>query len=181
MQTDDTNPPAGDPPAGDPPAGDPPAGDGGQQANPLLDELKQERRARKEMEKRLQTMEQAQEAARQAALPEQERLVEQARKEARDEAMTEVRRTLAQAKVHAAAATLGFVDPGDAAAHVDLGALDPDDVDAVQAAVKDLAERKPYLLGRAPAAPKVPGGPQGKGESTLTFNDWVLGAVRGRT
>lgn len=150
--------------------------------NPLLNELKQERRQRKALESRLTELERAAEEARQAALPEQERLVEQARKEARDQALAEVRTTLAAAKVHAAAATLGFVDPNDAAAHIDLAGLDPDKDDAVAAAVRALAEAKPYLVGRPnlPAAPKVPGGPQATEKPSGTFNEFLLGAVRGK-
>lgn len=150
------------------------------QPNPLLDELKQERRQRKALESRLADLERAADEARQAALPEQERMVEQARRAGRDEALAEVRQTLARAKVHATAASLGFQDPADAAAHLDLAALDPEDDAAMAAAVRTLAESKPYLLGRTPpAAPKVPGGPQGGEAPKPTFNQFLQSAVRG--
>lgn len=152
-----------------------------EQPNPLLDELKQERRQRKALETRLADLERAADEARQAALPEQERMLEQARREARDEALAEVRTTLARAKVHAAAAGMGYQDPADAAAHLDLASLDADDDAAVAAAVRALAESKPYLLGRTPpAAPKVPGGPQGDSTAKPTFNQFLLGAVRSK-
>lgn len=148
--------------------------------NPLLDELKQERRQRKALESRLADLERAAEEARQAALPEQERLVEQARKEAREATLAEVRAQVARAQVHAAAAALGFVDPGDAAAHLDMAALDPDKDGTVDAAVRALAEAKPYLLGRPAAAPKVPGGPQSSTPAKPTFNEFLQGAIRSR-
>lgn len=148
--------------------------------NPLLDELKQERRTRRQLESRLAELEQHAEQQRLESLSDVERQLETARTEARDQVMAEVRRDLAAAKVQAAAAAMGYVDPADAVAQLNLEQLDLDDASAVQAAVAELAERKPYLIGKLPpTAPAVPAGPVADNTDSGTFQDFLRAAVRG--
>ena len=152
-----------------------------EQPNPVLDELKQERRQRRELQKRLDELEAAAEAQRVEQLSDTERQLEEARTQARAEALGEVQRQLAAARVEAAAAAAGFVDPSDATTQLELAGLDPQDDAAVRAAVAELAERKPYLLrsGVPTAAPAVPPGPVNADSESSTFHDFLRQAVRG--
>jgi chromosome segregation ATPase len=151
------------------------------QPNPVLDELKQERRQRRELQKRLDDIEAAAESQRVEQLSDHERQLEEARTQARAEAMGEVQRQLAAARVEAAAAAAGFVDPSDATTQLELAGLDPEDDSAVRTAVAELAERKPYLLrGSVPSsAPAVPPGPVNADSDNSTFHDFLRQAVRG--
>ena len=112
-------------------------------------------------------------------MSDQERALAEAREAGKTEALGQYKSSLARASVTSAAAVAGFNDPADAAAHLDLSGLDPDDSDGIKAAVAELATKKPYLVKKTSSTPKIPTGQQGGGEGTGgSFNDLVRGAAR---
>ena len=91
-----------------------------------------------------------------AAMTEQERITAE-----RDEALTRAQQAEDRAVklergqlVAAAARRANFADPDDAAAFIDLATIE--DQATADAAVAQLAERKPHLLRSEPAAPTTP-------------------------
>lgn len=131
-------------------------GEGGKKA------LDAERKARRDAEKaakaaadRQAEMEAELAQLREGAMSDQEKALEQARQEAaeaaRTEVLTEVRGKRLTTEIKAAAAGK-FADPEDAAAFLATDDLDPDDPDAISAAVDELLERKPHLKAGATQA-----------------------------
>jgi hypothetical protein len=146
-----TSTPNGTPPAASgatPPQSDQPLGEAGQRA------LASERQFRAEAETRATAAEQELATLKAASQTDQEKAVENAR----SEGLTVANGRLVRAEVKAAAAALGFHDPGDAAVQLadKLGAVPitkTGDVDEakVKELITDLAASKPYLL-KAPGA-----------------------------
>jgi hypothetical protein len=98
------------------------------------------------------------------------------RAETRREVEAELRLDVTKASVVAAAAAAGFADAKDAVNLVgDLAEL-TDEV-AIDKAVKQLADAKPYLLARQ--VPQLEQGPQGKGDPALV-GDWLREVVSPR-
>lgn len=94
--------------------------------------------------------------------------------EARAEVEAEMRVELVKSQVVAAAAAAGFADPKDAVNLVgDPAALT--DESAIEAAVKKLAEDKPYLLRKT--VPTMEQGPQGSG-TPASGGDWIRQVVK---
>lgn len=152
------DPPADDPPADDPPADDPPPddpdddeplGDAGKKA------LERERRARREAEKRAkraEELEQELEQFREQQMSEQEKAIEQAKREAaektREEILGEVTREKLETRL-VRAATGKLANPELVTRLIDTDDLDPDDAEAISAAVDRLLEQEPYLAASA--------------------------------
>lgn len=152
-----TPPPAAPPAPVEPPAtvDDKPLGPNGEKA------LDSERALRAEAEKRARVAEAELEKFRTANQTEHEKALEAARREGRAEVQTVANKRLVSAEVRAYAADAGFQDPKDAVVQLaeaigGIAVTEAGDVDeaAVQAAVKKLAESKPYLL--KPSGPVVP-------------------------
>jgi hypothetical protein len=153
VPTPPTAPPADvEPPAtGD----DKPLGPNGEKA------LQSERSLRADAEKRAQEALAELEKLKSANQTEQEKALEAARREGRTEVQTVANKRLVSAEVRAYAANAGFQDPKDAVVQLaeligGIAVTDSGDVDeaAVEAAVKKLAETKPYLL--KPTGPVLP-------------------------
>ena len=153
-------PPEGSGDVGSAGEGEDPAG------NPLLKALQTERAERKELKRQLDELQKAQ-------MTDQERLVAGAREAGKTEALGQYQGSLARAAVTAQAAVFGCNDPADAAAHLDLSGLNPDDSEAVKAAVEELGKSKPYLLKKTSSTPKIPTGQQGAAAGGTTFNDLI--------
>lgn len=77
-----------------------------------------------------------------------------------------------------AASAAGFIDPEDALLGIDH-TVDLADVDAVKAALVDLAERKPHLV-RAEPTKRVTRRPKPAGEDNGEANDGDLGSLAGK-
>lgn len=160
-----TDPPADppqDPPA-DPPADPPPEpndlGDKGKKA------LAEERAARRAAEKAAKEAREEAEKLRREQMDETQRAIAEARDEARRDALATTNRRLISAEVRAAAAKKGLADPADAVNLLDLDSFDVDDdgevdASAIEAALDELVERKPYLKSES-ATPPPPGIDQG--------------------
>jgi hypothetical protein len=116
--------------------------------------LSREREQRKEAQKQATANSAAAkqlEEIQSANASETEKAVTAARKEGEKAAIERVNTRLVRAEARALAAALGFTDPTDAVALVDLSEVTVDDdgevdSEAAKKELADLAERKPYLL-----------------------------------
>lgn len=144
--------------------GDPAATPTAEDVQRLQEALRKERENSKtatqtaaDLEKRLKAIEDADKSELDKLrdqLAERDQLVSTLPKQARQQAV----------RFASEAARQGFLDPEDAFAFLPDN-VDLDDSAAVKAALEGLAERKPHLVRKAPAAPKVPARPtSGKGE-----------------
>ena len=117
------------------------------------------------------------EESRKAQMDEHERALEDAVARGKAEAEAEYAPKLRVYKVTARAAGV-LADPDDAARMLDLSELDPDDNEAVDAAIAALIKAKPYLAARRTS--RIDQGPQGTlPDSGDTGDDW-LRRVAGR-
>lgn len=125
-------------------------GDPGKKA---LDAMKSERNAERkrarELQKQLDDLKAAQEAA---SKDPDEQALDQARREAREEALSKANQRIVRSEVKSAAAGK-FRDPTDALAFIDLEQFEVDengdvDPEEVAEAIEDLLQRKPHLAAQ---------------------------------
>lgn len=131
----------------------------------------------KNLRARLKKIEKEQEQAREAAMTDQEKAIQAAVDAALAEERAKSQGKLVAAAARAAAADL-LADPEDAVQFIDLSDFDPDDTEALTAAVKELIKLKPYLA-KAPTrrTPDIDQGPVGDGAPNPS--DW-LRTISGR-
>jgi len=121
----------------------------------------------------------------QSQLSEQEKAVQAARDEGRQEAATQYERKLVSTEVRMQASALGFHDPADALAQLgdELPMKDGEpDVDAIKAALAEIATNKPYLVKGADREPIIPKGrpklPVGEKRTTQDGKGRAAAALR---
>lgn len=128
------------------------------------------------LRKRERQSEKEKEQARLAAMSDLDRKVEEARSEGRKEAESAAKLETTKAWVKAAAVEAQFITPADAFGFLpEPSALQTEE--DVAAAIKQLAQDKPYLIKRQ-SNPRLEGGPQGGPDSqrnAQTANDWIRG------
>lgn len=143
--------------------------------------LAAERAAARAAEKRAKTAEAALEKARLENASAEEKALAAARAEGRTEAMSVANVRLVRAEVKAAAGGV-LQDPEDAVRLLDLSEFEVDDdgeidTKAITAAVRRLAESKPYLaVGAKPTA--LPGGGATPSRG-ISMDDLIRGKARG--
>ncbi len=152
-------------------------GDGGKAA------LESERRARREADKALKSLQAEHDKLRAATMTESEKAVVEARAEGRKEALAEATSRLAKAELRAVAAGK-LADPDDAAALIgDLSQFvtSTGDVDtkAMSSAIDVLVKAKPYLAPQTAKTAPLPGG-GATPSSGASFDNWIRDAAKGR-
>ena len=130
--------------------------------------LKEERAARKNLEKELKVLKEAEEKRAREQMSEQERAIE----EAKSQVKAEYDAQILKARVEAKAASMNFHDPALALALVDASA-DASDDDLVSA-LEAIAADRPYLVKNG--IPKMDMGPRtgkdGQSVGAVTNEDW---------
>lgn len=145
--------------------------------------LEAERRARRDADKALKSVQAELEKLRTANMSESERAVAEARAEGRKEAFAESTSRLARAELRAVAAGK-LADPDDAAALIgDLSqfvtASGDVDTKAMTSAIDVLVKAKPYLAPQAAKAAPLPGG-GATPSNGVSFDNWIRDAAKGR-
>lgn len=126
-------------------------GDPGKKAlNRMKDQVKEERRQRREIQAQLEQLQRERDAAGKSP---DEQALDQARAEARAEATEKANARILRSEVRAAAAGK-FRDPTDALAFLDLAEFEVDengdvDADEISDALDDLLSRKPHLAAQS--------------------------------
>lgn len=129
-------------------------------------QLKGRLEASRKWEDRAKKADEAAEAARVAALSEQEKAIEKAREEGKAEAQSGFGVLIAAAELKAALASVGVEDPAEIVADLDLTKFL--DADGALDAVKVAALKARHGGKKAAPTGSADGGPQGKPASTVT-------------
>lgn len=138
------------------------------------------RRENKALRDRLKASEEALGDEKKKSMSEQERAIEEARQIVRKEVEGEYQAKLLAAAVHSRAAAL-LADPDDAWRLIDFETIDPEDTKAIDAAIKDLLEQKPYLAASAqPQNQSIDQGPQGSTPAASDANKWLRSSLNSR-
>ena len=138
------------------------------------------RRENKSLRDRLKNSEESLESERRKSMSEQERAIDEAKDAVRKEVEAEYRTKLLAAAVHARASAV-LADPEDAWRLIDFEDVDPEDSKAIDEALKQLLEAKPYLAASAkPENQNIDQGPQGSTTKLSDANDWLRGVTSHR-
>jgi hypothetical protein len=142
--------------------------------------LKAERKARRELEKEMKALREAEEQRSREAMSEQERAIAEAREEARNEVKAEYDKQILKARVEAKAASLNFHDPNLALSLLEVDADASDD--ELMGELESLAKERPYLVKQG--VPKMDMGPRTTGDgqsvSAVSSEDWFRQVMQGQ-